>query len=338
MAVQTQADIAVESGEHVVQFYEHESELLRAVVPYLAAAAVGGEVAIVIATEAHRRAFEGELQADGIDLVKAGDDGRFFSLDAATTMASFIADGKIDHEAFREVIGGLVRTASETGRPIRAYGEMVALLWDVGDVLAAIELETLWNDLAREVSFSLFCAYPAASVAGSEHAEALHQVCHLHSSVLHPTAEGVPEGAVDGSSETEVTADFPAEHDSPGRARRLVAKALRQWGHDDRLVEDATLVLSELATNAVVHAGSPFSVAVRVNDSVLHIAVRDATPLAATTRENGLVARTGHGLSLIDVLSTHWGVEGIPDGKVVWAKLPYQRPADTQFARTLAPK
>ncbi len=152
MAVQTQADIAVESGEHVVQFYEHESEPLGAVVPYLAAAAAGGEAAIVIATEAHRRAFEGELEADGIDLVKAGEDGRFFSLDAATTMASFMADGKIDHEAFHEVIGGLVRTASETGRPIRAYGEMVALLWDVGDVLAAIELETLWNDLAREVS------------------------------------------------------------------------------------------------------------------------------------------------------------------------------------------
>jgi anti-sigma regulatory factor (Ser/Thr protein kinase) len=173
------------------------------------------------------------------------------------------------------------------------------------------------------------------AVSGSEHADALHQVCHPHSSVLHPPAEG-GQSAADDSSKTEIVADFPPERDSPGHARRLVARALRQWGHDNRLVEDATLVLSELATNAVVHAGSPFSVAVRVKDSVLHVAVRDATPLAATARDNGLVPRTGHGLGLIDVLSTHWGVEAMPGGKIVWAELPYQRPADTQLAPAFA--
>ncbi len=169
------------------------------------------------------------------------------------------------------------------------------------------------------------------AVSGSEHADAPHQVCHLHSSALHPPA-GV-QSAADDSSKTEIVADFPAERDSPGHARRLVVRKLRQWGHDDPLVEDAALVLSELATNAVVHAGSPFSVVVRVKDSVLHVAVRDATPLAATASDNGLVPRTGHGLGLIDVLATRWGVEAIPDGKTVWAELPYQRPADTP-ART----
>lgn len=327
MAVQTR-DLAVERGEHVVQFYEHDSELVGAVVPYLTAAAEACGVAIVIATEAHRRAFEAELEAEGLDLAQASAGGRFFSLDAAGTMAAFMADGQIDHGAFHEVIGGLVRTASESGGPVRAYGEMVTLLWDAGNVLAAIELERLWNDLARELPFSLFCSYPTASVSGSEHAEALHQVCHLHSSVLYPSAEGI-QGAVDGSSETEVTADFPAERDSPGRARRLVIGKLRRWGHDDTLVEDAVLVVSELATNAVVHADSPFSITVRVKDSVLHVAVQDAAPLAATARENGLIPRTGHGLGLIELLSTHWGVEDTHDGKVVWAELPYERPGSS---------
>ena len=117
--------------------------------------------------------------------------------------------------------------------------------------------------------------------------------------------------------------EHDAERDSPGRARHLVVAALREWGHDETLVENAALVLSELATNAVVHAGSPFSVAVRVEDSTLRVAVQDASPLAAgVSEERGLIPRTGHGLGLIDELSTRWGVESTPDGKVVWAELP----------------
>ena len=320
MAVGTQ-DIAVGDGDHIVQFYEHDSELVEAVVPYLTAAARADEVAIVIATEAHRHAFEAELEGDGIDLAQARADGSFISLDAAGTMVAFMTGTQIDHDAFHEVIDGLVRRAAESGRAIRAYGEMVALLWDAGDVLAAIELERLWNDLARELPFSLFCSYPAASVSGSEHAEALHEVCNLHSSVLLPSADA-DQGAGDGLSESEVAAKFPAERDAPGRARRLVVDALRQWGHQGTVVNDAALVLSELATNAVLHAGSPFSIAVRVQDSMLRVAVRDASPLATTVRDGGWIPRPMHGLAVIDSLSTHWGVEGTHDGKVVWAELP----------------
>lgn len=338
MAVETQ-DSAIERGEHVVQFYEDDAELLEAVGPYLTAAAVAGDVAIVIATEAHRHAFEAALEGDGIDVARIIASGMFLWLDAASTMAEFITDGEIDHDAFDEVVGGLMRTAAESGRPVRAYGEMVALLWDEGNVLGAIELERLWNELARELPFSLFCSYPAGSVAGSEHAEALHQVCHLHSSVLQPPASEEPDVAGDGAWEkeaaaleeeaaveemaVEVVAEFAAEREAPGRARRLAVTALRQRGHDESLVQDAALVLSELATNAVVHAGSAFSVAVQAQESVLRVAVQDASPLDAASPEQGLIARTGHGLGLIDVLATRWGVEAAASGKVVWAELPY---------------
>jgi anti-sigma regulatory factor (Ser/Thr protein kinase) len=319
VAVET-GDIAVESGDHVVQFYERDSELVAKVGPYLTAAARGGEVAIVIATEAHRLAFEVELEAEGIDLVEAGAEGRFLALDAAETVAAFMVDGRIDHDAFHEVVGGLLREAVSSGRAVRAYGEMVALLWDAGDVLAAIELETLWNDLARDLTFSLFCAYPAGSVSGSEHADALHKVCHLHSSVFHPATDGDKDTA-DRPAQMEVRARFAAEREAPGRARRLVVAALRQWGHDDALVDDAALVLSELATNAVLHAGTPFSVAARLEDATLRIAVQDGSQISTTERNGRLTPRTGHGLGLIEALSASWGVESVPGGKVVWAQL-----------------
>jgi anti-sigma regulatory factor (Ser/Thr protein kinase) len=119
-----------------------------------------------------------------------------------------------------------------------------------------------------------------------------------------------------------LTASFPAERDAPGRARRLVVGALRALGHEDALVDSAALLLSEMANNAVIHARSPFSIAVRLEDSMLRIAVQDAAPLAATMRDGGLIPRPMHGLALIEAIASHWGVESTSDGKVVWAELP----------------
>jgi len=73
--------------------------------------------------------------------------------------------------------------AAWPGREVRAYGEMVALLWDAGDVLGAIELEKLWNELARDLNFSLWCAHHGHSLAVHEHADELHEVWRLCSKV-----------------------------------------------------------------------------------------------------------------------------------------------------------
>jgi len=318
VAVQT-SDIEVASGEHVVHFYEHTAELVGAVAPYLVAAARAGEAAIVIATEAHRRALEVELADGGIDLAQARASGMFLSLDAAATLASFTSAGRIDHDGFHEVIGGLVRRASGSRRMVRAYGEMVSLLWDAGDVLAAIELETLWNDIARELPFSLCCSYPAASLAGDARADALHQICHLHSAVLGASLDG-ERSVGDRAAENELAARLPAERDAPSRARRLVVAALRERGYDGSVVDDAALVVSEMATNAVLHAGSAFSISIRIEDSRLRIAVEDASPVG-TGPGGAMIPRPMHGLALIDMLATRWGVEGTPGGKVVWAEL-----------------
>lgn len=271
---------------HVVHFYEHDAELVDAVCPYLAEAVGAGEVAIMIATAAHRRAFEDELEARGVDLERARADGLLVSLDADATLAAFSDGGHLDQSGFREVIGGLIRDASAGGRGARAYGEMVALLWDRGEVLAAIELEGLWNELGRELSFSLLCSYACASVAGSEHAG--------------------------------VSASFPAEPDSPAHARRMAAATLRRWGCDDPLVDDVSLVVSELASNAVRHAGSSFSLALQLRGPLLRVAVEDSAPLP----DAGLAPRPPHGLCVVDSLSAAWGVEPTRHGKVVWARLP----------------
>ncbi len=304
------ADIAFDTGEHIVQFYEHESELARTVGRYLSAAVEDGGVAIAIATADHCRLLETELEVAGLDPAACRADGTWISLDAADTLAAFVGDGVVDHDGFRRVVGSVVRAAWATGKPVRAFGEMVALLWEAGDVLSAIELEQAWNELARELPFALMCGYPSESVQGDELAPALEQVCHLHSAVLHP-----PSGAA------ELSARFPAKGDAARRARRFVAGALERWGKGSRLLDDAQLVVTELATNAVVHARSPFSVELQRRDGGVRLAVRDAGRARPILRDPDPLDTSGRGLRIVAALAAGWGVEPDGDGKTVWADL-----------------
>jgi anti-sigma regulatory factor (Ser/Thr protein kinase) len=288
-----------------VQFYDRDSDLARAVGGYLAHALRTGDVAIVIATPAHRAAFEQELAAAGIASEKAGS-GTILWLDAAGTLARIMRDGRVDRGAFRDVVGGLVRDATECGRRLRAYGEMVALLWDAGDVLGAIALEKLWNELAEDVEFSLWCAYHGDSLAVHRHADEVHDVCGLHTSVI-----------------DRATARFATGADAPLAARRFVSSVLIRRPYEGRVrLDDARLVISELAANAVIHAGTPFAVSVQYTGSTVRISVRDQSPIRPILRNGGPMSLSGRGLHLVAALADAWGVDDDPGGKTIWAELP----------------
>lgn len=296
-------------GEHIVHFYERDDDLAQTVGAYLTSATSDGGAAVVIATPTHLAAFAAELEAAGLDTAGGRMDGTLVFLDAAETMACFMFAGRVDPEAFQQVIGTVLREAAAAGAgaPVRAYGEMVGLLWDAGDVLGSIELERLWNDLAREIEFSLLCAYHSASVSSPDQAEALQQVCRLHTSVLH------------AASRSEFSSQFPAERDAPSAARHFAADALRSWGLAGDALDDAQLVLSELSTNAVIHACSPFSVTVRAENSLVRISVSDQSRVRPKLRDTDPAALTGRGLHLVAALAIDWGVDVSADGKTVWA-------------------
>ena len=293
-----------------MQFYERDADLFAGVGDYLLDALREGAVSVVVATEAHREAFARRLESHGVDVAQAQAQGSLLVLDAAATLGRFARGAGIDRNAFFEVIGGVIRDAGSTGRPVRAYGEMVALLWDAGDVLAAIDLETLWNELATELPFSLYCAYPSESVAAHEHSEALHDVCRLHAAVVSAPGEVL-----------DVSADFPAQPSAASDARRLVADTMRRWGHERSLVVDAELVTTELAANAIVHARTPFRVSVHRYGPVVRIAVNDRAMVLPTLLGPDPARPTGRGVYLVSAISRRWGVEVTGDGKAVWAEL-----------------
>jgi hypothetical protein len=302
------------AGRHVVQLYDHDDELAAGVGPYVAEAIRAGGTALVIATEAHRQIFSAQLDRAVVDPWPAS--ASLAVLDAREVADALLFDGRIAHHRFDKLIGALVREAADVGRPLRAYGEIVALLWADGHVRAALELEELWNDLGREVDFSLYCAYPRAWVEAED--EALETMCRLHSDVVDPSLRREPGSAMAG----ELEARFAWSGRSPGEARHFVVGTLAAWGYRARL-DDAAIITTELATNAVLHAQTGFSVVVsRRPGGAIRIAVRDASLVRPRPRRAGLLETSGRGLRLVESLATRWGSGLVSEGKEIWAELP----------------
>jgi len=298
--------------DHVVQFYGHEEELADRVAGYLRDALLGDGVAVVIATAAHRRAFEARLTEAGAELAGAARNGTYLALDASQTVHALMAGGRLDADRFDRVVGGLIRDAGRRAGfqgPVRVYGEMVAVLWEAGLVNAAVQLEEMWDSIGVRHSFSLLCGYPASMLNGDGHLAAFAEVCRLHRSVV----GGGPPCTAPGATRT-----FALSGDAPAAARHFAVDAVRRLGAAD-LADDAALVVTELAANAVVHAHTGFTVDLAVGQDVLRISVRDASPLPAGP---GLPAAPLHGLGAVDALASRWGVEPLgPSGKSVWVEL-----------------
>lgn len=313
---------AVATRDHVVQFYAHDDELIATVGFHLADAIRAGDVAVIVATDAHRRAFEAAMVMLGVDVAAARRDGVLVTADAEDTLAAFLHDGRPDAERFGAVVGELIRGAAATGRAVRVYGEMVALLWDAGHVAAAIELESLWNALGDELTFSLFCAYPVGSVSDAGHAAAFAEVRHLHSAII----PGAGHGPRDGDAvRSDALRSFPATTHAPRSARRFVVETLTAWCDrglvDVDLVDDAALVVTELATNAVLHASSDFTVAVSRTSTGIRIAVHDTSAGAPVRRNGGAMETGGRGVAMVSAMASQWGAELMGEEKVVWAEL-----------------
>jgi PAS domain S-box-containing protein len=172
-------------GGHLLQLYDSDSFLLTSLARFVERGFVGGEAVVLIATEAHREGLERRLLEQGIDAETPRAAKRYVVLDAAQTLSSFMIDGWPNESRFREHVGTVVADAAMGGnRRVRAFGEMVALLWSDGKADAAIRLEELWNELAKSLPFTLLCGYPLEQFAHEADGGVFRTVCDAHSDVL----------------------------------------------------------------------------------------------------------------------------------------------------------
>jgi hypothetical protein len=179
---------------HAVKFYENDASLFRTVGEYLSQALVDGHPCLVVATDAHAIGILDELSNRMIDVARASGRGQLLVLSADQTLATFMRDGRPDAELFHrhvgETVADIVR-AHEGRAVVRAFGEMVDVLWKQGSHDAAIRLEILWNELSARLGFELLCAYSMRSFY--EHAELVERICEQHTHVMPPF--DVPDGA-----------------------------------------------------------------------------------------------------------------------------------------------
>jgi hypothetical protein len=191
------------SRKHLVQFYDDERALAKNVSHYLGEGLRRGEQLVVIATPGHREAFTRELEKQGFEPAGAVREGRLLLLDAGETLAGFMVDGQPDPERFQNTVGALIRklSAQAGDAGLRAYGEMVDVLWNAGHSSAAMRLEELWNELLGANRFSLLCAYQIDVFGKEFQTGVLDGVLCAHTHLVSAGANGDLEGAVDGAIE-----------------------------------------------------------------------------------------------------------------------------------------
>lgn len=160
--------------DHFVQLYQDSAPLAEAVAEYIGTGLARGEAAIVIARPEHRAAF----------LEKLENSERLRLLDAQETLERFMVNGMPRWTSFHEVVGGLIADLRLQYPAVRAYGEMVDVLWQRGEREAAIRLEEYWNELGRLQAFSLFCAYRMDPLDATAYGGPLESVCKVHTHVI----------------------------------------------------------------------------------------------------------------------------------------------------------
>ena len=172
------------AGDHIAQVYRDDAFLVEAVAEYIGQGLRQGDAALIIASPAHADAFMRRLETDGRASRAALERGQLRLLDAEETLAGFAPGAQPDWRQFQAQIGGLIAELRLQYPAVRAYGEMVDVLWQRGQRDAAVRLEQLWNHLARLQTFSLFCAYRLDNLDSAAYGGALECVCELHTHLI----------------------------------------------------------------------------------------------------------------------------------------------------------
>jgi signal transduction histidine kinase/CheY-like chemotaxis protein len=301
---------------HSVQFYETDAHLAAVVGGFVGDGLRGGGPAIVIATEAHGRAFLEALGRQDLGVGDAVASGRLRLLDADETLARFLRDGMPDDELFRQHVGALVeelRKEWPRGR-LRVYGEMVAGLWEQGRREAAIELEHCWNRFAALQPFALLCAYPLAGFSSGDDAAAFDTICDLHTRVV-PTESFRQQGGID------------ARHREIARLQQRARALEMEIGDRSRVEEDLRRAKRDL-----VKYNDELGEALRAKDEILAMLGHELrNPLAPILSAVELMRMRGresreHAIIERQVRALHRLVEDLLDiGRLAHGKVELQR-------------
>lgn len=179
--------------DHLVQVYENEKIFLDTLEGFAGTGLIHDESVVIIATRTHLDALENRLRHQRFNMDEMKMQNRYIAIDADEILTQFMSGNWPDEAKFQEIMSEIITRAQGPGnRKVRAFGEMVAVLWERGLKVATVFLEGLWEQLRDRENFMLFCAYPHTSFHASA-PNALESICKTHSKVIdgkwHPSTE-----------------------------------------------------------------------------------------------------------------------------------------------------
>jgi hypothetical protein len=170
-------------SEHLVHIYDDDDAFLDTLEGFVVDGLRMGEGVVVIASAAHLSSLNRRLTKHSANIVRGMHSDQYLSLNAEAMLSLFMVDGWPDEQRFNSFVTGVLSRARVGGRRVRAFGEMVAILWAQGNSGATVALEHLWTDLCESQDFMLFCAYPKCGFT-CDAEQSIRNICDTHSRVI----------------------------------------------------------------------------------------------------------------------------------------------------------
>lgn len=194
-----ESDVKVFWGEiaacdHTIQIYSNDNFFLDTLEGFAKTGFLNGESVVMIGSDQHLMALNERLKAAGFDLAALKASDQFIPIEANEALSHFLVNDWPQEDLFNAFITRVINRARYNNRRVRAFGEMVAVLWERGLAGATVQLEKLWcqlHDHDRN-SFALYCAYPKSGFTQGPR-ESIDKICSMHSRMINgdgdPTTE-----------------------------------------------------------------------------------------------------------------------------------------------------
>ena len=195
--------------DHIVQLYQDEDFLSRAVCRFAGGALANGEGIILVPTPAHWNAIRPRLEAEGVDVKAARERGQLTVVDSDECMPRFMRNSMPDSSIFLGLAADVIGQARAGVRyeKVRWWGEMVNVLWERGDVAASMSLEDQFDQLAKKHDIAIFCSFLMDNFNGEVHTHMLPRLGTNHSHLIPVEDYGRLERAVADALQEAVGAE-----------------------------------------------------------------------------------------------------------------------------------
>jgi len=221
--------------DHIVQLYQDQNFLNRAVCRFAGAALANGEGIILVPTLTHWNAIRPRLEAEGVNVQAARERGQLTVVDADGLLPRFMRDAMPDSSVFLGLAGDVIGQTRGRYQKVRWWGEMVNVLWERGDVAASMNLEDLFDQLAKKHDIAIFCSFLMDNFNGDVHAHMLPRLGRNHSHLIPVEDYARLERAVADALQETVGAD---------EARVLESRLLSEYRQPFQMPRAQALLLA----------------------------------------------------------------------------------------------